>query len=147
MDMFAYFALSMAWRSTYSWPVPGGEDTKPLSLGFYREPIRQFLAGETNQFPTDTAVIVIVSTDKVSREAWLLPAQSDDVWHHDLRFLAFGVLFRLVLGKNMPAVLRRDSCHADGKRIHVGDTSSKLHEALAFLEDFSPEKSTHGNAE
>ena len=29
MDMFAYFALSMAWRSTISWPVDGEDDTKP----------------------------------------------------------------------------------------------------------------------
>src|SRR5882724_10496397 len=103
MNMFAYFALSMAWRSTHSWPVSGEEDTKPLSLGRYKEPVRQFLAEETKEFPRDTAVIVVVCTDKVSREAWFLPNQCDDIWYHDLRFLAFGVFFRVILGKSMPA--------------------------------------------
>jgi len=84
VDMFAYFALSIAWRSTHSWPVSGEDDTKPLTLYQYTEPVRQSLAEETKQFPRDTAVTVIVCTDKVSREAWFLPAQSDDIWYHDL---------------------------------------------------------------
>jgi len=134
MDMFAYFGLSIAWRSIHSWPVSGEGDTKPLTLGLYKEPVRQFLAEETKEFPLDTAVIVIVCTDKVSREAWFLPIQSDDIWYHDLRFLAFGVLFRVTLGKSMPPVLRHDSCHADGKRVHMGDASKKTLEALASLE-------------
>jgi hypothetical protein len=134
MDMFAYFALSIAWRATFSWPVAGEDDTKPLTLGLYREPVRRFLAGKTAEFPRDTAVIVIVCTDKMSREAWFLPAQTDDIWFHDIRFLAFGVMFRVTLGKDIPPVLRRDSCHADGKRIHVGDASSKTRQALDYLE-------------
>jgi hypothetical protein len=134
MDMFAYFALSIVWRSTHSWPVSGEEDTKPLHLGLYKEPVRRFLAEETMDFPRDTAVTVIVCTDKISREAWFLPAQSNDIWYHDLRFLAFGVMFRVTLGKDMPPVLKSDSCHANGKRIHVGDASNKTREALASLE-------------
>ncbi len=134
MDMFAYFALSIAWRSTHSWPLPSGEKTTPLSLGLYAEPVRRFLAGETKAFPQDTAVIVIVCTDAVSREAWFPPAQSDDPWFHSLHFLAFGALFRVVLGKDIPAVLRRDSCHAEGKRIHAGDASKKTREVFATLE-------------
>ena len=134
MDMFAYFALSIAWRSTHSWPVSGGQNTKPLRLGLYEEPVRRFLADETREFPRDTAVIVIACTDTVSREAWFLPAQSDGIWHHELRFLAFGTMFRVTLGKVMPAVLKRDSCHAEGKRIHVGDVSKKTREALAYME-------------
>lgn len=133
MDMFAYFALSMAWRSTHSWPVSGEEDTKPLTLGLFREPIRRFLAGETQDFPSDTAVTVIVCTDKLSREAWFLPAQTDDIWYHDLKFLAFGVMFRVMLGRSMPADLRRESCHADGKRIHLGDVSVKTCKVLTYL--------------
>jgi hypothetical protein len=138
MDMFAYFALSIAWRSTHSWPVSGDEDTKPLTLGLYKEPIRRFLAEEKREFPPDLAVIVIVCTDKVSREAWFLPTQADDIWYHDLRFLALGVLFRILLGKDMPPVLRRDSCHAEGRRIHVGDASKRTNEALALLEACHP---------
>jgi hypothetical protein len=134
MDMFAYFAVSIAWRSTHSWPVSGEDNTKPLRLGLYEEPARRFLAEETKEFPPDTAVTVIVCTDAVSREAWFLPTQSDDIWYYDLKFLAFGAMFRVTLGKDMPAFLKRDSCHAEGKRIHVGDASKRTREALAILE-------------
>ena len=147
MDMFAYFDLSIAWRSTHAWPVSGEEDTKPLTLGQYTEPVRQFLAEDRDEFPRDTAVTVIVCTDKVSREAWFLPTQSDDIWYHDLRFLAFGVMFRVTLGKSMPPVLRRDSCHAKGKRIHVGDVSKKTREAVLHLEGLSPANSAHSKTE
>jgi hypothetical protein len=47
------------WRSTHSWPVSGEENTKPLRLGLYEEPVRRFLAGETMDFPRETAVTVI----------------------------------------------------------------------------------------
>lgn len=133
LDMFAYFALSIAWCSTHSWPVVGEEDTEPLRLGLYREPVRKYLAGETKEFPRETAVIVIVCTDKLSREAWLLPTQSDDIWYHDIRFLAFGVFFRVLCGREIPTVLMADSCHGPKRRIHVGDVSRKTQEALAAL--------------
>jgi hypothetical protein len=133
MDRFAYFALSIAWRSTHSWPVPNQENTKPCSLGQYEQPVRRFLAGETTEFPREAAIIVIVCTDAVSRRTWLLPAQSDHIWYHDLRFLAFGVMFRVMLGRDVPDDLRSDSCHSDGKRIHVGDASKMTVESLASL--------------
>lgn len=133
MDRFAYFALSIAWRSTHSWPVLNQEDTKPCSLGQYEQPVRLFLAGKTKEFPREAAVIVIVCTDAVSRKTWLLPAQSDDIWCHDLRFLAFGVMFRVMLGRDVPSDLKRDSCHSEGKRIHVGDASRMTLESLASL--------------
>jgi hypothetical protein len=78
-------------------------------------------------------VTVIVCTDKISREAWFLPSQSDDIWYHDLRFLAFGVFFRVTLGKDMPSVLKSDSCHTNGKRIHVGDASHETRKDFASL--------------
>jgi hypothetical protein len=134
MDMFAYFGLSIAWRGTHSWPKPGGGNTRPLRLGFYAEPIRAFLAGEVADFPSEVAVTVIVCTDKESREAWLLPAQADDVWFHDVKFLMFGVMFRVTLGKSMPDVLLRDSCQRETKRIHMGDAKETTRAALSFLE-------------
>lgn len=132
MDKFAYFALSIAWRATHSWQTPNGDYTKALTLGLFAEDVRQFLAGETATFPKDVAVVVIVCADKTSRESWLLPAQADDPWFHDIRFMAFGVMFRVLLGKSIPEVLRRDSCHADGKRLHLGDCEVRTREALAL---------------
>jgi len=133
MDMFAYFALSIIWRATHSWPVTDSDGIRGLRLGFYQEPIRQFLAGEVKEFPRDTAVIIIVCTDKISREGWSLPAQSDNIWFHDLRFQTFEVVFRVILGRDMPSVLRYDSCQASGKWIHVGDASTKTREMLDSL--------------
>lgn len=135
MDMFAYFALSMAWRATHSWPVPGGDETKPLSLGLFKEPIRQFLVRETGEFPNDTAVTVIVCTDKVSREAWYLPSQADELWTHDVKFLAFGVQFRVTCGKSMHPLVRRDSCHTNGKLIHLANCEVETAEALAIFRE------------
>jgi hypothetical protein len=125
MDMFAYFALSIAWRSTHSWPMAGGKHTRPLRLGFYEEPIRRFLAEETMDFPSEASVLVTVCTDKVSREAWFLPTQCDDVWYHDIRFLVFGVFFRVLLGRSIDDLPTIDACHAAGKRIHLGNVSEK----------------------
>jgi hypothetical protein len=82
MDAFAYFALSMAWRGIFSWPS-GRPDLKPIPLGLYEEPIRRFLAEETNEFPSETLVLVVVCTDKISREAWIPPTECNNVWYHD----------------------------------------------------------------
>ena len=46
MDMFAYFALSMAWRGTHSWQMAGDKHMRPLRLGFYEEPIRRLLLAQ-----------------------------------------------------------------------------------------------------
>lgn len=137
MDMFAYFALSMAWRGIHSWPMAGGKYMRPIRLGLYEEPIRRFLAEETMEFPTETSVIVIVCTDKISREAWIPPTQCDDPWYHDIRFLAFGVFFRVLLGRSRPDELKTDSCHAAGKRIHLGDVSEKTRPSLAYTESLT----------
>ena len=137
MDMFAYFALSMAWRGIHSWPRTGRPDLTPICLGLYREPIRRFLAEETIDFPAEASVIVIACTDKISREAWFLPSQRDDVWFHDVRMLALGVFFRVLLGRSVPDVLMRDSCHAVGKRIHVGDASKRTRESLDYTESLT----------
>jgi hypothetical protein len=133
MDMFAYFALSIAWRSTHSWPVPGSDETRPLKLGLFTEPIRRFLAGETPQFPDHTAVTVFVCTDKMSRETWTLPAQADEVWTHDIKFLTFGVQFRVTVGRSMHPWVRRDSCHASGKMIHLVDCETRTSQALGAV--------------
>lgn len=135
MDMFAYFALSVVWRSTHAWPTQDGYDTKPLSLGQFREPVREFLVGATVGFPRDVAVLVIVCNDQTSRQSWFLPTQTDDVRFHDIKFLAFGVTFRVVLGKSIPAILRADSCHEVGKRIHVGNCRLKTVEAFRHVAD------------
>jgi len=77
----------------HSWP-------RTLTLELYEEPIRQFLAEETAEFPKEAAVIVIVGTDKLTGETWFLPTQCDDVWFHDVGFLALGVMFRVIPGRS-----------------------------------------------
>jgi hypothetical protein len=137
MDMFAYFGLSMAWRGIHSWPRTGRPDLTPIRLGLYEEPIRRFLAEETMDFPAEALVIVIVCTDKISREAWIPPTQCDTVWYHDIHFIAFGVLFRILLGRSIDDVPKIESCHSAEKRIHVGDVSRKTRQSLAHTESLS----------
>jgi hypothetical protein len=130
MDMFAYFALSIAWRATFSWKLGEHDYSTPVNLSSFQEPIRQFLAAEVSEFPRDTAVTVIVANDDVSRKVWVLPGQSDSVWSWDVSFPAFGFRFRVTVGRYMNEIVRRDSCHNKGKLIHVADLSSKTEETL-----------------
>jgi hypothetical protein len=127
--------FGMVWRGIYSWPRDGLSDLTPIR--FYQEPIRRFLAEETMTFPSEISVIVVACTDKISREAWCPPSQRDDAWFHDIRMLALGVFFRVLLGRSIPEVLMRDSCHAAGKRIHMGDVSEKTRQTLAYTESLT----------
>ena len=110
MDDFAYFGLSMAWRSTFSWIVKGEPDTQPITLGYFTEPIRAFLAGETTEFPRNIAVLVIACTDTLSRRAWFLPTPNHDAWMYEVRFLALGV-FRAMMGKSAWTDFGREACN------------------------------------
>ena len=78
-------------------------------------------------------MIVIVCNDTVSRKSSFPPAEHNDTWFHELRFLAYGAMFRVTLGKDMPPILRRESCHGEGKRIHLGDASKLTREVLDRL--------------
>jgi hypothetical protein len=95
---FVYFALSVSWRgAVHQWTLPDGTLTTVLNLGPNRETIRTFLLGET-AFPHDvTAVIVIICNDPVGRQVWGLPNQSYEQGCENIKFIARGVIFRVLL--------------------------------------------------
>lgn len=129
-DKFAYFMLSLVWRgAVHSWQKQDGSFTRQLQLGQFTEPIRQFLLGEA-PFPSDTAVIVIVCTDTVSRRTWFLPTEFWELDCFNVRFHALGVHFRAIMGRNLPIFFRRACCRSAGKWIVMGDCETRTMQAL-----------------
>jgi hypothetical protein len=108
---FAYFAMSMVWRgAVHEWTLPDATVATLLDLGYHREIIRKFLAGQT-AFPNEAAsVIVLVCSDPASRSLWGLPSQNEEAGCENYRFLARGVLFSVLLGENIPVFFRDSSC-------------------------------------
>ena len=72
-EKFTYFTLSVAWRrSIHEWMNFGGTPLPPWNLGTFGEQMRTFLVGDA-EFPTDTAVMIIVCSDQYSRQlTWSL---------------------------------------------------------------------------
>jgi len=134
MDKFAYFMLSLVWRgAVHAWPDGEGGVCKPLPLGEFSEPIRRYLLGQAD-FPPNTSVIVIVCSDELSRRAWFLPTELWEANCLNFRFLAFGVFFRAMMGKNIPQFYRDASCMAPQKWIAMGDCERRTRETLDWLE-------------
>ncbi len=132
MDKFAYFMLSVVWRgAVHQWTRMDGTLTTALQLGGFEEPIRQYLLG--GLFPPDTAVIVIVSSDDISRNCWFAPAPFDEAGCSNFGFHAMGIYFRAMLGKCLPQLFR-DSCSTSPRKcIFYGNTEKKTLEAFHAL--------------
>ena len=57
-EPFAYFALSLAWRSAiHEWTLPAGNKTEPFAMGAYEEPVRLYLLGQA-PYPADAVVLL-----------------------------------------------------------------------------------------
>jgi hypothetical protein len=131
---FAYFALSIVWRgAVHRWTLLDGTLTKLLELGAHEETIRQFLVGEST-FPHQIVfVVVIVCSDSESRSLWTLPGQDEMDGCENYRFLARGVLFRVLVGSDIPEFYRRSSCVAARQAIAYGDCAHRVKEDFATL--------------
>lgn len=133
MDKFAYFTLSLVWRgAVHSWVKPDGTLTTPLILGEFEEAIRLYLLGKA-PFPPDAAVIVIVCSDKVSRESWFPPSLFPESEYLDFGMHALGVYFRAMLGRNIPQFFREQSCSSPRKCIFYGDCERRTREYFEAL--------------
>ena len=96
MDRFAYFALSMVWRgAVQQWVFPDGNIVPEILLGDFEEGMRSYLLAKT-PLPLNTAVIVIVCSDKESRKVWVTPSTHVEAMCLNFRFLARGVFFRVL---------------------------------------------------
>ncbi len=128
---FAYFTLSVVWRgAVQAWGLPDGTRTTRLDLGPYEETVRKFLARETG-FPYDVvAVVVLVCSDPEARSLWIIPCQDEEAGCENFRFIARGVLFRVLLGPNIPAFFRDASCLSPVQAIAYGDCSRRVKQDL-----------------
>lgn len=131
---FAYFAVSIAWRGAVrEWPFPDGSVSTPVDMGRYQETARRYLVGEIG-FPRDEmAVIVIVCKDAESRQVWGIPSDFQESGCNNVRFIARGVVFRLVLGSTMPDLLRDSSCVSAREPIYYADGSRRVKEGFGRL--------------
>jgi len=104
----AYYALSVMWRAAVRRWNTLKDQTTGISLGIYEEPIRAYLAGDSD-FPKDVAVALTVCMDVVSRNIVIAPWMSHYDWH-PLCLLARGVWFRAFMHPRLPQAVRALCC-------------------------------------
>jgi hypothetical protein len=131
---FAYFALSIVWRgAVHEWRLLDDTPATLLDLGPHQETIRKYLAGEA-EFPQEVvSVIVIVCGDPEARSLWIIPCQDEEAGCENFRFIARGVLFRVLLGRSIPSFFRDASCVSPRQPIFYGDCSRRLKQDLPDL--------------
>jgi len=128
MDKFAYFTLSVVWRSAvHQWVFLDGNAAPPIVLGGFEEPIRVYLLGEA-PLPPDTAIIVIVCSDEEARKTWVTPSTHVEAMCLNFRFLARGVFFRAMMGRHLPQYFRDRCCTSPRKCIFYGDAKHRMPE-------------------
>ena len=133
MDKFAYFALSIVWRgAVHEWPRLDGQKIKRLPLGAREESVRQYLLG--GMFPPDTAVIVIVCSDEISRRRWFLPCADVELHCLNFRFQMLGIFFRVMMGKHLPQLFRDKCCTSPRKCIFYGNAEKRTLQAFDYME-------------
>ena len=123
VEKLAYFALSVVWRGTvHQWTKFDGTLTELLPFGHFEPSMRSYLLGET-PFPVNACVIVIVCSDKASREIFYMPSaflEPGLEGTFNCRFVARGVTFRCLFGE-FPAAFHNMCCRASRKPIFYGD--------------------------
>jgi hypothetical protein len=129
----AYFALSILWKaSVHQWKMPDRLTTS-IGLGVYEESIRKFLLGET-AFPLDVVVIVTVCTDSISQESFFVPCPVPENPFTAYAFLARGISFRVLIGRNLPSGIRELCCVTGSKTlIFAASCANKSIHSFAHL--------------
>jgi hypothetical protein len=129
-DKFAYFAISVIWRVTAcQWLMQDGTLTQQVSLGDFQENMRRYLLSEVPS-PADMAVIVIVCSDAASRKSFFHPVGFEEGGCINYRFLARGVVFRVMMGYQMWPDLRESSCTSNLKCIWYGNCEKRTIETF-----------------
>jgi hypothetical protein len=128
MDKFAYFMLSVVWRgAVHQWTFPDGNVAPQIALGAFEQPIRLYLLGKA-PLPPDTAVIVIVCSDKEARKTWITPSTHVEAICLNFRFLTRGVFFRAMMGRHLPQYFRDRCCTSPRKCVFYADVSHRMPE-------------------
>ena len=134
MDKFAYFALSVVWRGAiHDWAMFDGLVRPRDQIGAFEPPIREYLLGGA-PLPPDTAVIVIVCTDEDARKTFTLPVAHVEANCLNFRFLARGVLFRVMMGRHLPQYFRDSCCTSARKCLWYGSMKHRVPEVLAIFD-------------
>ncbi len=109
-----YFALSVFWRaSIHTWRLPG---EKPITINLgrrYNESFRRYLLGQTT-FPENVALLVIACSDSLSQDSFWVPSLGDKSIDRTYSFMAKGLNFLMIIGKEMRAPAVRQLCAVTG---------------------------------
>jgi hypothetical protein len=139
MDKFAYFALSIVWRAAvHDWEMFDGTVRPRMAIGDFEPPIREYLLGK-GKFPPDTAVIVIVCNDHEARRVWTTPTVHVEASCLNFRFFVRGILFRVMMGYQMPDYFREISCNSPRKCLFFGSAAHRMPEIMQIFKS----ESTH----
>jgi len=101
-----YFALSIFWRGTRHWSEVEGGRPPRLYLGREEKAIRAFLLGR-RRLPETAIITVAVWPYKRVDAVALMPRANRGIGYREYWFYFFGFIFRLALGRKIPARLRR----------------------------------------
>ena len=106
MARLVYFALSIFWRGTRRWSAVDGGRPPVLYLGRQENAIRSFLLGR-GKLPEEVVVTVAVWPYNKVPPASLMPRGLAKTGYRSYWFYYFGFIFLLVIGKEIPARLRK----------------------------------------
>lgn len=108
MGRLTYFAASVFWRAcVHRWPI--GKTRTRLEFGPYERPLRAYLLGEA-LFPADMVLVINVSsaTDAQHNRVMMGPWLSDrSRLFSTYAFRVPGITFRLMIGRRIPADIRK----------------------------------------
>ena len=115
-DQLGYFALSVFWRaSVHIWREPG-EEPVTIDLGkAYNETFRQYLLGQAG-FPENVALLVIACTDALSQDTFCVPSLGSRNLERTYSFMAKGLNFLMIIGKQLREPTAHELCAVTGKR-------------------------------
>ena len=107
VSKLVYFAGSIFWRASLrAWNL-GRRKTNLISLGSkYEKEFRRYLIGES-EFPRNAAMLISISDKPEPFRAANFPAGGRSDGYHIHRFAIPGVIFRMAVGKDIPAITRR----------------------------------------
>ncbi len=127
-DQFAYFGLSVLWRSAvHIWNTPLGGKSNKMDLGKFEEPIRRFLLGAP--FPNDVYIHLTVCSDAPSRQLFYMPQKVSNMPIVAFSFLTLGMHFMIYTMKTQSVALRDTSCAGPDRTILMRDCAQKAMEA------------------
>jgi hypothetical protein len=134
-EKLGYFALSVFWRaSVHIWRYRGEKPTT-IDLGkHYNEAFRTYLLGQEG-FPMDVVLLVIACTDALSPDSFYVPSLGSKGVDRTYSFMAKGLNFLMIVGKQNRVPVIRELCSVTGKRklIFSRSCEAKVLEALQRL--------------